>query len=177
MQGYPVLHDACDIAAGHSNCSVLKCLVSFGGLLSNRTVQAALRAGNLEIVKYLETQGYSITSDMIIVESFCREGKWVLSVGNVACLQHAFEQGCTLTATMAVLFARRNQLDMLRYVHEHGCPWTERTTIAAAMAGSLECLIYAHQHGCMTTISAYAAAKLYQHGPCMMYLEQQGIYY
>jgi len=176
--GYPVSSAHCDAAAKLPTSAVLELLHSrksrgTQSVVSFETVKTALRAGNIEAVRFLEKEGLNMQSDLNAVTHVNSEGNKYVVVGNMSCMIYTLEHGCMLSALTAKNCAACNMLDCLQYAHEHGCPWDENTTISAATYGALSCLKYAYEHGCPTTTAAYTDACVYKHPDCAAFLKDK----
>jgi hypothetical protein len=107
------------------------------------SMQSALDAAKLDVIRYLHTEGAEWPQDALLT---------IVRRGDLALLTYAHEAGLPLNRSEACTAAVDNYyaggLDLLRFLHEHGCPWDHTAVEKAKRRGAMDCLTYLLQHGC-----------------------------
>lgn len=97
-------------------------------------------------------QSSSISNDV------CNDANIICNIaaqyGQLACLQTAYENGCSWGVDTTAVAAKYGQLECLKFLHAHDCPWDGSTCHGAAEGGHVACLNYALDHGCPTNTSS-----------------------
>lgn len=156
----------CALSLYCGNLDILKWLLSEGCPLNGNCFSVAAGIGNLEMIQYL-------------LDINCPKSNYVCEYaaagGHLKCLIFLHENNflwCENTCSSA---AEKGHLHCLEYAHNNGCSWDAYTCSSAASYGHLDCLIYAYEHGCEIDIWIYNNAKKYNHTNCLDWLEKEGI--
>lgn len=123
----------------------------------------AASSGHINCLKYLHANGYKLTRNSC---SIAAEG------GNLECVEYILQNGGNLDCKCSAAAAREGHLNLLQYLHDQGCPWDISASRAAASMGHMKILEYLVSTGgpLDVTVCLAAVGKL----PLLQYLHNQG---
>ena len=104
-----------------------------------RLVRLAVKHGQLEILKWLAANGWSLD------KCLCAKAA---KGGHLEAIQWLCANGCPWDAKTCASAAEGRHLELLQWARVNGCPWDKYTCSAAALGGHLEVLQWARANGC-----------------------------
>jgi hypothetical protein len=104
-----------------------------------RLVRLAVKHGQLEILKWLAANGWSLD------KCLCAKAA---KGGHLEAIQWLCANGCPWDAKTCASAAEGRHLELLQWARVNGCPWDKYTCLYAAVDGHLEVLQWARANGC-----------------------------
>jgi len=163
--------------------------------ISTSTIQAAIKIGDLNLVKrlssspnswayfggHLETaagSGYLHIIKYLVKEKNLYVSKFAVSEaaknGHLKCLKWFKSNNYGEWTENSTLSAALNgHLKCLKFLFNQKCPWDKRTCAIAAANGHLECLRYAHQNKCPWDEKVCSLAALGNHLEILEYARSE----
>jgi hypothetical protein len=127
-------------AAGSGDFAKLRYVVERGFFLGPSTASAAIRRGDLPMLRWLREQDCPWNASEI-----CSDAVYS---GRLEVLQWCHAQGGELGAEVLLMAVRSGPLPMMQWLREQGCPWISSLYHEAARNGRLTALRWLKAEGC-----------------------------
>jgi len=128
-------------------------------------LEYAIKYDNLEVVKYIYTEGKSNNYLTCVLSA---------KYGNLKILKWARKNGCSWDELTCAIAAMNCHLEVLKWARENGCPWNELTCKYAAVNGHLEVLKWARENGCPWNEGTCANAAFNGHLEVLKWARENG---
>jgi len=134
----------CIDAAKSNSFEILKYMLDlnnrpyWSSTLVSDVLNSAVRVGNLEMVKWLYSNG--CTSDVFTCANATEQG-------HLEVLQYLHENGCPLTRFTMYHATIHNKIDILEYLHSNDCPGERDVCVTAVRNSQFEVLKWFNEKG------------------------------
>eukprot|EP00873_Tetraselmis_striata_P018328 jgi/Tetstr1/438592/TSEL_027143.t1 len=141
-RGWTLHRRLCTLAAGAGRVEILKWLDAQGFSWGEDTCTVAAMNGQVEVLHWAAAQDCDVmVKDKLVLRTLVERGR-------VGVLQWGLQRGWELPRRTCDWAASAGQLKVLQLAWAQNCPWTLRTCAAAAEGGHLEILQWARANGC-----------------------------
>eukprot|EP01032_Pedospumella_encystans_P013487 gene13487-15524_t len=138
QEGFPLSSECFLAAAKHDDIATIHYLESRGCVWHEETVNAIVKNGSLQCLKYALENEHPLPEDVATTAAQYRQ-KEVLNYlinNNVKPTSHTIE-----------IVLHQGDIQMIQLLHRAGCVWTADTACICVMHDHIDCLIYATENG------------------------------
>lgn len=195
---FPIDTFACDVAAKYGRINCLKYLKKIGHAIDTKTFKCSIENGHINCIDYINktinidrlNNTYTIIAayngQLESLKYLCHNNYSVSKItginaiinGSLDCLKYLIVVGCQLDEEFCSTAAKYGRLEFLKYLRGMipPCPWDEETTINCAKYGHLNCLKYVGESipPCPWNEWVCNNAYNYRHEDCLKYATDNG---
>eukprot|EP01032_Pedospumella_encystans_P009519 gene9519-11197_t len=163
QEGFPLSSECFLAAAKHDDIATIHYLESRGCVWHEETVNAIVKNGSLQCLKYALENEHPLPADVTTTAAQYRQKE---------VLQYLLNKNVKPTSHTMEILLHQGDIQMVKLLHRAGCVWTADTACICVMHDHSECLIYANENGhTLETDLATSAKFALNHGAwrCALY--------